>query len=183
MIDLTAQKYGRIDIMFSNAGILNPDQTVLDIDLLKFDHLININMQGMAICVKHAAKAMVSCGVRGSIVCTASAAASIGSERHVDYTMSKHAVLGLMRSASVQLGKYGIRVNCVSPSAVGTPFMCDAYGMDAKGIETTFSSACSLKGVALNVKHVADAVSSESTFVSGHNLAVDGCFRIFALAL
>ncbi|KAF6159851.1 hypothetical protein GIB67_032935 [Kingdonia uniflora] len=117
LIDLTAQKYGRVDVMFNNA-----------------------------------AKAMVSCGVR-SIVCTTSAAASIGSEQH-----------------------WGS----------GHSFDCDAYGMDVKGIETMFSSACSLKGVALNVKHVSDAVlflaSDESTFVSGLNLAVDSCFRLSALA-
>ncbi|KAF6144895.1 hypothetical protein GIB67_031263 [Kingdonia uniflora] len=67
----------------------------------------------------------------------------------------------------------------------GHSFDCDTYGMDVKGIVTMFSSACSLKGVALNVKHVSDAVflaSDESTFVSGLNLAVDSCFRLSALA-
>ncbi|KAJ4960020.1 hypothetical protein NE237_019930 [Protea cynaroides] len=178
MVDWTVQKYGRLDIMFSNAGILNNHQTVLELDLSAMERLFSVNVRGMAACVKHAARVMVERGVRGSIVCTASASASVGGMRHTDYTMSKHAVLGLVRSASRQLGQHGIRVNCVSPSGLATPLLCQAYGMDEDGVEGVFSTLTSLQGLVLKVNHVAEAVlflaSDASAFVTGHNLAVDG---------
>ncbi|KAF5459786.1 hypothetical protein F2P56_019704 [Juglans regia] len=179
MVELTVKKYGQLDIMFSNAGITGSlEQTVLDLDLLALDHLFKINVRGMAACVKHSARAMVERGVRGTIVCTASVAGSKGATQKTDYYMSKHAVLGLVRSASRQLGKYGIRVNCVSPSGVATALACSLLGMDAEQAEKAFEPHASLKGIALKVGHVADVVlflaSDDSGFVNGHDLAVDG---------
>ncbi|PWA51650.1 (-)-isopiperitenol/(-)-carveol dehydrogenase [Artemisia annua] len=66
---------------------------------------------------------MVEQNIRGVIICTTSVGASRGGSTRTDYAMSKHAVLGLVRSASKQLGVYGIRVNCVSPSFVVTPLL------------------------------------------------------------
>ncbi|KAF9587405.1 hypothetical protein IFM89_002045 [Coptis chinensis] len=150
MVDSTVQSYGRLDIMFSNAGMVNHNQTILDFDLALMGRLFAVNVCGMAECVKHAARAMVEGGVRsGSIVCTASVAACMGSEDRHDYTMSKHGVLGLVRSASCELGKYGIRVNCVSPGAVGTPMVLDAFGMDQESVEKAFSSGNRLNGMVL----------------------------------
>ncbi|KAM3703698.1 hypothetical protein ACB098_04G114900 [Castanea mollissima] len=101
----TVNTYGQLDIMFSNVGMARAihtcEQTVLEIDLSAYDKLMAVNAGGMVACVKHAAKAMVEGRVRGSIICTASMAASIGTDRFVDYAMSKHAVLGLV-------GSYGI---------------------------------------------------------------------------
>ncbi|KAI3872947.1 hypothetical protein MKW92_024724 [Papaver armeniacum] len=111
MVDSTVKRYVRLDLMFSNAGIVNfNQQTILDLNLSAYDRLMTINARGMLACVKHVAKAMVDGGSKGSIVCTASIAASLPLGGYVDYGMSKHAVLGLMRSASVQLAKYGVRV-------------------------------------------------------------------------
>ncbi|KAI3848996.1 hypothetical protein MKW92_018527 [Papaver armeniacum] len=181
MVDSTVKSYGRLDIMFSNAGIVNGcHQTILDMDLADYDRLMDINTRGMLACVKHAAKAMVDGGVKGSIVCTASTAATSALDGYLDYTISKHAVLGLMRSASQQLGKYGIRVNSVSPSAVGTAMPCKTYGTDAEGIEKMFMNSTVLggAGLVLKVNHVAAAVlflaSDDSAFITGHNLMVDG---------
>ncbi|MCE3052119.1 (+)-cis,trans-nepetalactol synthase neps1 [Datura stramonium] len=112
MVDWTVQKYGQLDVMFSNAGTVgNSGQKVLDLDLSEFDRVIRVNARGMAACVKHAARAMWwSCGLEG-IICTGSIAASRGEARRTDYIMSKHAVLGLVRSASRQLGEYGSEVD------------------------------------------------------------------------
>ncbi|KAF3437718.1 hypothetical protein FNV43_RR20474 [Rhamnella rubrinervis] len=114
LVESTVSLYGRLDVMFSNAGIVSrKSQTVLDMDLSLFDELIAVNTRGMEACVKHAARAMKEGGVRGSIICTASVLASRGFDVGTDYAMSKHAVLGLMRSASLQLAGDGIRVNSV----------------------------------------------------------------------
>ncbi|KAG7951617.1 hypothetical protein I3843_12G017000 [Carya illinoinensis] len=179
MVEWTVKNYGQLDIMFSNARIFSRlNQTVLNLDLLALDHLFAINVRGMAVCVKHAARAMVEGHVRGSTVCTASVAANQGSTKNTDYFMSKHAVLGLVRSASRQLGKHGIRVNCISSSVIATPMACSVSGMDAEQVEKACEPHASLKGVVLKVGHVACAVlflaSDDSGFLNGHNVVVDG---------
>ncbi|OMP04910.1 Glucose/ribitol dehydrogenase [Corchorus olitorius] len=100
---------------------------------------------------------MVKGNTKGCIICTASIAAGIGSDRHTDYVMSKNAVLALMRCASTQLGSHGIRVNCVSPGPVATPLLCQGVGV---GVEEA----------------VLFLASEESQFITGHNLVVDGGF-------
>ncbi|XP_059644570.1 (+)-cis,trans-nepetalactol synthase NEPS1-like [Cornus florida] len=179
MVESTVQIHGQLDIMFSNAGVFSDsDQTVLDLDFSEFDRILAINARGMAACVKHAARVMVERRVRGSIVCSSSVAGSKGAKKGTDYYMSKHAVIGLARSASRQLGEHGIRVNSVSAYGVATPMVCKSFGMEAEDVEKVFESFASLKGIALKVKHVADAVlflaSDDSAFISGHDLLVDG---------
>ncbi|KAL3748353.1 hypothetical protein ACJRO7_009572 [Eucalyptus globulus] len=178
LVESTVQSNGRLDILFSNAGILNnAKQDILEFDIPAFESLLAVNVRGMAACVKHGARAMVAGGIKGNIICTASLFASIGNETYIDYVMSKHAVLGLVRSASKQLGAYGIRVNCVSPGAIATPLLRGVFGVSEEEGERMFESSSSLKGV-LKAKHVADAVvflaSEEAEFINGHNLAVDG---------
>ncbi|KAE8124085.1 hypothetical protein FH972_018995 [Carpinus fangiana] len=184
MVESTVQNHRQLDIMLSNAGLLSrSDQTILDLDFSELDRLFAVNVRGMAACVKHAARAMVDGHVRGSIVCTASVASCSGYDKFIDYFMSKHAVLGLVRSASNQLGAHGIRVNCVSPYILATPMTCRAVGMDpeeAEEVEKMFEPDILLKGVGLKANHVADALlflaSNDSACVTGHNLVVDGGF-------
>ncbi|KAK0587772.1 hypothetical protein LWI29_028702 [Acer saccharum] len=181
VVETTVKTYGQLDVMFCNAGIINKaKQTILDLDLTQYEKLFSVNVLGTTASVKHAARAMVEGKVKGSIICTASVAASMGSLQYTDYTMSKHAVVGLMRSASKQLGGYGIRVNSVSPGAVATPLICGHMEMEAEKVERTFESSYYLNGV-LKAKHVADAVvflaSDESEFITGHNLTVDGGYK------
>ncbi|KAA8540924.1 hypothetical protein F0562_024938 [Nyssa sinensis] len=164
-----------------NAGIINDlNQSTLELDFSAFDRLFAVNVRGMAACVKHAALAMVEGGVRGSIVCTASVLATMATPIDPDYIMSKHAVLGLVRSASARLGDYEIRVNCVSPSGVATPLTCNLLKMTAEKVAKTMEPKTCLKGVVLTTSHVADAVvflaCDESEFITGHNLVVDGGF-------
>ncbi|PIA62485.1 hypothetical protein AQUCO_00200476v1 [Aquilegia coerulea] len=180
MVESTVQIYGTLDIMFSNAGIINANQTILNLDFAKMDRLFAINVRGMAACVKYAARAMVEGSVKGgSIICTASVGAKKGSPVLQDYVMSKHAVLGLIKSASCELGKYGIRVNSVSPSAVATPLLLEGFGLtNIKTAEDQFASTTNLTEMVLKANHVADGVlylaSDQSSFVSGHDLVVDG---------
>ncbi|KAI3429958.1 uncharacterized protein J3R85_008452, partial [Psidium guajava] len=176
LVQSTLQLYGKLDIMFSNAGVFSSGkQDILNFDVSAFERLFSINVKGMALCVKHGARAMVDKDISGSIICTASLLATTGSAEHMDYAMSKHAVLGLVRSASKQLGAHGIRVNCVSPGGVATPMVRSYLGRSTgnEEIERLFEPSSSLKGV-LKAKHVADAVaflaSEDSNFVNGHNL-------------
>ncbi|GMJ04966.1 short-chain dehydrogenase reductase 5 [Hibiscus trionum] len=178
LVQSTVQTHGRLDIMFSNAGTFSTSaQTVIELDLAGLDRLYAVNVRGMAACVKHAARAMVELNIRGSIICTASTCASTGGDGITDYHMSKHAVLGLVRSASKQLGVHGIRVNSVSPFVVGTPLLCRYVGKEAEEAVQLFEPMTSLKGVVLKAKHIADAVvflaSVDSELITGHDLVVD----------
>ncbi|CAH2040912.1 unnamed protein product [Thlaspi arvense] len=92
--------------------------------------------------------------------------------------MSKHAMVGLVWMASRQLRKHGIRVNCVSPAGIVTPFVCNSHDQyTLEEIEKAFKPRTPLKGIALKVRNIADAVvflaSDDSAFVSGHDLVVD----------
>ncbi|KAF5208253.1 Short-chain dehydrogenase reductase 3c [Thalictrum thalictroides] len=106
----------------------------------------------MTACVKHAAHAMVEGGKGGSIICTASVAGKMeGDDGLQDYAITKNAVVGLVRTGSCELGKYGIRDNCVSPGAVATPMTMECFGMkDKESAEEAFSTH-SLKGKVLKV--------------------------------
>lgn len=193
LVDSTVEKYGRLDIMFSNAGITSKSkQDVLDFDFSEYESLFAVNVRGMIACVKHAGRAMAAAaeadgggGVKeSSIICAGSVVAENGAAYPIDYVMSKHAVLGLVRCASKGLGKYGIRVNCVSPAAVATPMACRALQMNAEEVEKHFEMFSTLKEVgALKVKNVADTVvflaSEESKFITGQNLMVHAGYNPF----
>ncbi|XP_050378546.1 (-)-isopiperitenol/(-)-carveol dehydrogenase, mitochondrial-like [Argentina anserina] len=179
LVDSTVAQYGQLDVMYSNAGINGASaQMVLELDLSEYDKVMAVNARGMAACVKHAARAMVEKGVKGSIVCTASFVADCGTESLTDYTMSKHAVLGLVRSASVQLAPRCVRVNCVSPGMVATPLACNILKISAEELGETMTAVYAERDEPLTAKHVADAgvflASEDSAFVTGHNLVVDG---------
>uniref|UniRef100_A0A0D9ZFD3 Uncharacterized protein n=1 Tax=Oryza glumipatula TaxID=40148 RepID=A0A0D9ZFD3_9ORYZ len=171
-------EHGRLDVMVSNAGVLLPTGPVVDMDLAALDRVMSVNFRGAAACVKHAARAMVSRGTRGAIVCTASVASCQGGFGPAAYTASKHAVLGLVRAAAGELGRHGVRVNCVSPGGVATPLSCGLTGMSPEEMEAAAEPHNVLRGKVLKAADVAEAMlflaSDQAAFVSGHNLVVDG---------
>ncbi|CAN6717839.1 unnamed protein product [Malus baccata var. baccata] len=130
-------------------------QTVLELDLSNYDKVMAVNARGMAACVKHAAKAMVEGGVRGSIVCMASAAAGQGGPMFTDYTMSKDAVMGLMRN----------QVEVVRQ-------VCEKFA-SLKGVVLTARHAAE---AALFL------ACEDSELVTGHDMMVDGGF-IFCMIM
>ncbi|KAG6404839.1 hypothetical protein SASPL_132415 [Salvia splendens] len=179
LVKWTVTTYGGLDIMFSNAAVVSTSlQTVLDLDLSQFDRVMSVNPRSMAVCVKHAARKMVELGTRGAIICTATTAAEKPMMNTTDYVMSKRAVLGLMRSASLQLGKHGIRVNSVSPGMVYTPLAANNGLPTPEALEEYIGPYMSLKGETVTAENVADAVaflaSDEAALVTGVDLKVDG---------
>ncbi|KAK0580382.1 hypothetical protein LWI29_001212 [Acer saccharum] len=181
-VNFTLKKHGKLDILFSNAGIIGPLTSILELDITGLDNTMATNVRGVAATIKHAARAMVAKNVRGSIICTTSVASSLGGTGPHAYTASKHALVGLVRSACSELGAHGIRVNCVSPFGVATPLSCTAYNLQPNEVEANSCAVSNLKGIVLKARHIAEAAlflaSDESAYISGHNLAVDGGFTV-----
>lgn len=181
-VNYTLQKHGTLDILFSNAGVIGPISTILDMDLADLDNTLTINVRGVAATIKHVGRAMVNRKIHGSIICTASVSACLGGVGPSAYTASKHAVVGLVRAASSELGAHGIRVNCISPFGVATPLPCNAYNLEASQLEESCTTMANLKGIVLKARHIAETAlffaSDESAYISGHNLVVDGGFTV-----
>ncbi|XP_040995354.1 secoisolariciresinol dehydrogenase-like [Juglans microcarpa x Juglans regia] len=178
-INFAVSKFGKLDIMFNNAGVGGvPKPNILDNTKAEFEQVIGVNLVGAFLGTKHAARVMVPAR-RGSIITTASVCSTIGGSASHAYTSSKHGVVGLMRNTAVELGQFGIRVNCVSPHLVATPLAKDFFKLDDNGVYNVYSN---LKGSLLKPEDVAEAAlylgSDESKYVSGHNLLVDGGFSI-----
>ncbi|CAI9781404.1 unnamed protein product [Fraxinus pennsylvanica] len=178
-VNTAVAKFGKLDILHNNAGIggkANP--SILEIEKSEFEKIINVNLVGAFLGAKHAARVMIP-NRSGNIITTASTCSKIGGGSSHNYVSSKHGVVGLTKNMAVELGKYGIRVNCVSPHVVPTRQSKEFYKMDDEGCRSIYSI---LKGVYLNPEDVAEAVlflaSDESKFVTGHNLFVDGGITI-----
>ncbi|CAN1134047.1 Short chain aldehyde dehydrogenase 1 [Linum perenne] len=177
-VDTAVSRYGQLDIMYNNAGIGgNLDTTILNSDNDDFRRVLEINLFGSFLGAKHAARVMIPAR-RGCILFTGSVAASISGDLSYAYKASKHAILGLNNNLTVELGKYGIRVNTISPYGVATPTVTSGMQMDKKAAEAFMSAAGNLRGAVLEPEDVAKAAlylaSDDAKYVSGLNLIVDG---------
>ncbi|GJZ83936.1 secoisolariciresinol dehydrogenase-like protein [Tanacetum coccineum] len=180
VVDIAYATYGKLDIMFNNAGIMDPYQArVIDNEKTDFERVLSVNVTGVFLGMKHAARVMVPAR-SGSIISMASTASNIGGVTTHAYTCAKHAVVGLTKNMAVELGQFGIRVNCLSPSVMATPMATNFLGLYGEDFENKVNLTTNLKGVTLTVDDVAKTalflVSDEAKYISGQNLFIDGGF-------
>jgi len=122
--DGVLKQYGRIDCAFNNAGILGPVGELHEVRLADYERVMAVNVRGVLLCMQAEIRQMLKQDAPSgghSIVNTASVAGLVGSSLLPAYCGSKHAVVGLTRTAARSYGRRGIRVNCVCPGPIETP--------------------------------------------------------------
>nr|WP_307728551.1 SDR family oxidoreductase [Massilia solisilvae] len=175
LVDKAVSRYGRIDCAVNNAAIEEEQAGMLDTDDAQYDRIMGVNVKGVWLCMKAELRQMMQQG-GGTIVNMASVAGLVALPTRSLYTASKHAVVGLTKSAAVEYARAGIRVNSLCPGAVRTPMFARMLERDPQ-LEEKLKNTYPMGRLA-EPAEVANAVmwlcSEQSSFVTGHQLAIDG---------
>ncbi len=176
-------RWGRLDCVFNNAGFGGVDEILEAIPMDGYQQTMDVLVKGVLLGIKHAAPIMKK-QRSGSIINTGSGAGmQAGYGPHV-YSVAKAAVIHLSRVAAMELGEWGVRVNCICPGGIVTPIFAKALGLPPEKADETLgavSEALRLFQAIPRPGHPADIASAalflasdESAFVNGHAMVVDG---------
>ncbi len=180
MVAHAVEKFGRIDYAVNNAGFEGPLAGIADLTEEQWDQVLNVNLKGVFLCLKHEARAMLAAGKGGAIVNVGSINSFQGIPCFAPYVASKHALIGLTTSVSAELGPKGIRVNLLCPGITETP-------MHRRGRQL-FGDALYDQVLATRVhmrragqpEEIARAIvflcSPEAAYITGTSLLADGGF-------
>jgi NAD(P)-dependent dehydrogenase (short-subunit alcohol dehydrogenase family) len=180
LVKKTVTTYGKLDYAFNNAGIEQTMAPLAEQTVEEFDQIMNVNVRGVWLSMKYEIAEMIKNsaggGGGGAIVNNSSVAGLMGFPQMAVYVASKHAVLGLTKSAALEYAKSGIRINAVSPGGVDTE-MVERLTETVKQWRETLTSMHPI-GRLSNPEEIANAVvwllSDKASFVLGHTLLVDG---------
>jgi NAD(P)-dependent dehydrogenase (short-subunit alcohol dehydrogenase family) len=174
VVDATLQRFKRIDVLVNNAGI-GSCESVLDLTLAEWERNLRINLTGTFLCAQAAARVMVKQG-SGRIINIASISGQRGGVGRAAYGAAKAGVIQLTRVMAVELAARGVGVNAISPGPVDTE---QSRGTHTPGTRRAYLDRIPLKRYGEGSEIAAAAVflaSSDSSFVAGHVLNVDGGF-------
>lgn len=169
--------YGRIDVFFNNAGILQKFSLIEDLDAVEFDRIMNVNVRGVFLGLKKVLRVMNAQGF-GSIINTASTAGIRAEHSMSAYTASKHAVIGLTKAAAIEYVRKGIRVNAICPGGVDTALTQSVPMMMQESGYTPEEFPNMRIGRFAEPSEIAEMVvflaSDKASYITGSIIAVDG---------
>lgn len=179
-VETTLAAFGRIDCFFNNAGIEGAIVPTAEYDEAMFDRVIAVNLKGVFLGLRHVLPVMLK-QKSGAVVNTASTAGVVGTPRMPAYTASKHAIIGLTKTAAAEVGLHGIRVNAVCPGATDTRMIhsieLQINPADAEAVGRAYRSAIPI-GRYVTAEEIANVVlflcSDLSAAVTGTHYMADG---------
>ena len=176
MIKTCIANFGKLDILFNNAGIEGPRGLLWKMKEDDWNRVIDVNLKSVFLGCKYAIPHMKR--TEGSIINTASELGLVGSASHPAYSASKGGIIALTRSLALQCAPYGIRVNCICPGATETPLLVRFVGEKQRERElrkVTQEIPLRRLGKPIDIAYAALYLASEeSSFVTGSILVVDG---------
>ena len=177
MYERTVAEFGRLDVLFNNAGISpDDDVSVLDTSLESWQRVQDVNLRSVFFCCKHGIPRLLESG-GGSVINTASFVAVMGAATsQISYTASKGAVLALSRELGVEFARRGVRVNALCPGPVDTPLLRELYAADEEKARRRLVHLP--MGRFAEAREIADAAlflaSDESSYITASTFLVDG---------
>ena len=177
MVDTTVREHGRLDFAHNNAGVAGANLPVAELPEAEWDRVMGVMLRGVYLCMKYEIPHLLADG--GAIVNTASGAGLVAYPGQAPYVSSKHGVLGLTKTAALEYGKLGVRINAVCPGTVLTPMVEAATQLP--GLEEQLVALHPIGRIG-TPEEIANAVlwlcSDDASFVLGHALAVDGGYVV-----
>jgi NAD(P)-dependent dehydrogenase (short-subunit alcohol dehydrogenase family) len=173
----TKQAFGRIDVLFNNAGISPPeDASVVEGDTAMWDKVLHVNLTSVLLCCKHGIPHLLDNG-GGSVINTASFVALMGAATsQIAYTASKGGVLATSRELGVEFARRGVRVNALCPGPVNTPLLQELYAKDPE--EAARRLVHLPMGRFAEAREIASAAlflaSDDSSYITASTFLVDG---------
>jgi NAD(P)-dependent dehydrogenase (short-subunit alcohol dehydrogenase family) len=176
-VDRAVKDYGRLDIMFNNAGLVGAVGPIEAVSTEDWDKTVAVLLRSVFLGIKYAVEPMRKVG-GGSIISTSSVASFLPSPYGAAYAASKGAIISLTRAAALQLGRDRIRVNCICPGVISTPIWGAMPGMDDPAVlEQALGQAQTIRRVG-RPEDIASMVlflaSDESQWITGQAMIVDG---------
>jgi NAD(P)-dependent dehydrogenase (short-subunit alcohol dehydrogenase family) len=178
-VDTAVERFGRLDAVFANAGIVGAAGPIAATPIEDFDMTMAVLARGVFVTVKHGARAMIACGNGGAIVCTASVAGVQGGLGPHVYSMAKSAVIGLARSAAAELAQYRIRVNAIAPGSIATAMTAHVIAGDPDALAQAeerigAQSPLGRSGIPRDIAETAIFLMSEGgSYITGQTIVVD----------
>ena len=177
MFEQAAERFGRLDVLFNNAGISPDDDTsVLETTLEAWQRVQDVNLRSVFLCCKHGIPHLLEAG-GGSVINTASFVALMGAATsQISYTASKGAVLALSRELGVEFARRGVRVNALCPGPVDTPLLRQLYAADPEKaarrlVHLPMGRFAEAREIAKGALFLA---SDDSSYVTASTFLVDG---------
>ena len=176
LVEKTIATYGRLDCAFNNAGIESPLKPLHEQSIEDFDKLMSINVRGLFLCMKYEIQQMLNQG-SGVIINNSSMGGLIAFPGVSPYVASKHAVMGLTRSAALDYAKQGIRINAVNPGLIATAMMDRLRSGSTDDVGSTVPM-----GRMGQAAEIAQAVvflcSDAASYITGQPLVIDGGYTV-----